>query len=307
MKKEDIFKGVFPVLPTTFLENQELDLDSQKRAIDCVIDQGADGLCILANYSEQFLLSDEERNTLLKVCLKHVGQRIPVIVTCSHYSSHVVIERAKMAKSMGADMIMLMPPYHGSELIGDETAVFEQLSIVSDQVDIPLMLQDATLSGVHLSSTFLGKLLDTIPNTSYLKIEVPDTAEKIASLVSHNGKYFRGAFDGENAITLLPNLKAGAIGTMPSALLSELLKPILANFFSGNTVKAEEMFNHVLPLINYELYQCGIQAAKIVMKEGKVINSDIVRHPLTPTRPEARREILRLAKHYDLLALKWGK
>lgn len=30
-----------------------------------MIDHGVDGICILVNYSEQFLLSDDERNTLL--------------------------------------------------------------------------------------------------------------------------------------------------------------------------------------------------------------------------------------------------
>ncbi len=30
-----------------------------------MIDQGVDGICILANYSEQFLLSDQERDILV--------------------------------------------------------------------------------------------------------------------------------------------------------------------------------------------------------------------------------------------------
>jgi len=40
-----------------------------------MIDQGVDGICILANYSEQFLLTDAERDALLEVCLKHVAGR----------------------------------------------------------------------------------------------------------------------------------------------------------------------------------------------------------------------------------------
>ena len=55
------YRGIFPVVPTTFTESGELDLESQKRCIDFMIDAGSDGLCILANFSEQFLLSDEER------------------------------------------------------------------------------------------------------------------------------------------------------------------------------------------------------------------------------------------------------
>ena len=55
------YTGIFPVVPTTFDEQGALDLASQKRCIDFMIDAGSDGLCILANFSEQFVLSDEER------------------------------------------------------------------------------------------------------------------------------------------------------------------------------------------------------------------------------------------------------
>ena len=51
----------------------ETTTDGQRRVLDCMVDQGVDGICILANYSEQFLLSDRERDTLLDLCLDHVG------------------------------------------------------------------------------------------------------------------------------------------------------------------------------------------------------------------------------------------
>ena len=56
------YAGVFPVVPTTFSESGELDLESQKRCVDFMIDAGSTGLCILANFSEQFSLSDAERD-----------------------------------------------------------------------------------------------------------------------------------------------------------------------------------------------------------------------------------------------------
>ncbi|HUS98618.1 MAG TPA: dihydrodipicolinate synthase family protein, partial [Hyphomicrobiaceae bacterium] len=71
------YRGVWPVVPTPFTETGALDLEGQKRVLDCMIDQGVDGLCILANYSEQFLLSDDERRTLTRLCLEHVAGRVP--------------------------------------------------------------------------------------------------------------------------------------------------------------------------------------------------------------------------------------
>jgi len=75
------YTGVFPVAPTPFKATGDLDLEGQRRVIDCMLDQGVDGICVLANYSEQFLLTDHERDTLTDLCLSHVAGRSPVIVT----------------------------------------------------------------------------------------------------------------------------------------------------------------------------------------------------------------------------------
>ena len=36
------YKGVFPVVPTTFTDDGELDLQSQKRCVDFMIDAGVE-------------------------------------------------------------------------------------------------------------------------------------------------------------------------------------------------------------------------------------------------------------------------
>jgi 4-hydroxy-tetrahydrodipicolinate synthase len=43
------------------------------------------------------------------------------------------------------------------------------------------------------------------------------------------------------------------------------------------------------------------------MKEGGVIKSDAVRHPLEPLPELARKKLLKLSKDLDLIALRWGK
>ena len=114
------FKGVFPVVPTTFTESGELDLASQKRAVDFMIDAGSSGLCILANFSEQFVLSDAEREVLTTTILAHVQGRVPVIVTTTHFSTQICAERSLRAQQAGAAMVMVMPPYHGATYIGND-------------------------------------------------------------------------------------------------------------------------------------------------------------------------------------------
>ena len=300
------YTGVYPIAPVPFNDDESLDLDGMKRVLDCMIDQGVDGICILANYSEQFLISDEERDVLLKLSLEHVAGRVPVIATCSHFSTGIVVKRVQRAKDLGAAMIMLMPPYHGALLKGSEQQTFDQFQRAGD-VGLPLMVQDAPLSGVALSVSFLARMAREIPNVSYLKVETPGTADKLRALIAAAGAHIDGPFDGEESITLMADLDAGATGTMPSATLPDLIKPVLTAHAAGDRAAALAQYNHILPLINYENRQCGLRACKTVMMEGGVIKSDRVRHPLDPLPDASRAGLLELARALDPVALRWGK
>ena len=301
------YQGVFPIAPTPFDDRGALDLEGQKRVLDCMIDQGVDGICILANYSEQFLLTDAEREILLDLCLTHIAGRVPTIVTCSHFSTQIAAERARRAGVSGAAMLMLMPPYHGATLRAGEAQVIEHFSAVAEAGGVPVMIQDAPLSGDELSVPLLVRLAKEVPLVGYFKIEMPMTAAKLRSLIEAGGDAIVGPFDGEESITLLADLDAGATGTMPSALLPDLIKPILESHREGNIDNANAQYNRILPLINFENRQCGLRACKAVMKEGGVIGSDAVRHPLTPLHPATRTELIRLASDLDPMVLKWAR
>ena len=300
------FRGIFPIAPTPFTDAGEVDLDSQRRVLDCMIDQGVDGICILANYSEQFLLTDDERDTLVDLCLTHVAGRVPVIVTCSHFSTQIATGRARKAAAAGAAMLMMMPPYHGASLRADEKGMLEHFARVADAARLPIMVQDAPLSGVNLSVPFLVRLAREVPLVCYLKVEVAGAAAKLRGLIEAGGSAIAGPFDGEESITLMADLDAGATGTMPSALLPDLIKPVLEQHRSGKRKEAAATYARILPLINYENRQCGLRACKTVMAAGRVIKSDAVRHPLERLHPAARAGLLELAAELNPLALRWG-
>jgi len=303
----EIYTGVFPIAPTPFDEAGRLDLEGQKRVLDCMIDQGVDGICILANYSEQFLLSDEEREVLLELCLAHVAGRVPVIVTCSHFSTRIAAARGKRAAEAGAAMLMLMPPYHGAALKAGEEGIVEHFAAVAEAAKVPIMIQDAPLSGVDLPVPLLLRLAREIGEVGYFKIETAQAAAKLRALVEAGGPAIEGPFDGEESITLMADLNAGATGTMPSAQLPDLIRPVLVHHREGRGDEAAAQYARILPLINFENRQCGLRACKTVMMEGGVIKSDAVRHPLAPLHPATRAELLALARDPAPLALTWDK
>lgn len=307
MNGNEPYTGIYPIAPTPFADGGALDLEGQKRVLDCMIDQGVDGICILANYSEQFALSDDERETLLHLCLEHVAGRVPVIVTISHYSTDIVVARAKASAAAGAAMLMMMPPYHGALLKAGEAGIYEQFAAAAEAGGIPIMVQDAPLSGVDLSVQFLARLAREVPLVRYFKIEQPGTAQKLRALIAAGGETIVGPFDGEESITLMADLEAGATGTMCSALAPDLIRPIVVDYLAGRQEAAAAQYARILPLINYENRQLGLRGTKEAMVEGGVIESAFVRHPQVPLAPDAREGMLALARPLEPLVLRWGK
>jgi 2-keto-3-deoxy-L-arabinonate dehydratase len=269
------YKGVFPVVPTVFDGEGRLDLDGQKRAVDCMIDAGSQGLCILANFSEQFVLTDAERDQVLDAVLHHVAGRVPVIVTTTHFASHICAERSRRAQDAGAAMVMVMPPYHGATIRVGEAAIYQFYKTVSDAVSIPIMIQDAPVAGTPLPAAFLARMARELENIAYFKIETPQAASKLRELIALGGEAIEGPWDGEEAITLMADLDAGATGAMTGGGYPDGIRQITDAWFAGRKDDAVDAYAKWLPLINYENRQCGLAACKALMKAGGVIASDV--------------------------------
>ena len=270
-----------------------------------MIDAGSQGLCILANFSEQFVLSDAEREVLTTSILRHVNGRVPVIVTTTHFSSRVCMERSRHAEDNDAAMVMVMPPYHGATIRVPEQQICDFYAALSSALHIPIMIQDAPVSGTVLSAAFLARMARELENVSYFKIESPGTASKLRELIRLGGDAVEGPWDGEEGITLLADLEAGATGAMTGGGYPDGIRQIVDAYADGRREEAFAAYERWLPLINYENRQCGLLACKTLMKEGGVIECDAPRHPLVAMNPAVRAGLIETARRLNPLVLRW--
>src|SRR5918912_4443936 len=125
-------------------------------------------------------------------------------------------------------------------------------------------------------------------NIRYFKIEVPMAAAKLRDLIAAGGEHIVGPWDGEEAITLMADLDAGATGAMTGGGYPDGIRKIMDAYAAGDTELAARHYQDWLPLINYENRQGGLASAKVLMKEGGIIRSDAVRHPLPQVHPATR-------------------
>jgi hypothetical protein len=129
-------------------------------------------------------------------------------------------------------------------------------------VGIPIMIQDAPASGTVLSAAFLARMAREIEHVAYFKIETAGAASKLRELIRLGGDAIEGPWDGEEAITLLPDLDAGATGSMTGGGYPDGIRPIIEAHRAGDREKAFSRYQQWLPLINYENRQAGLLACQ---------------------------------------------
>ncbi|MGF6267067.1 dihydrodipicolinate synthase/N-acetylneuraminate lyase [Paraburkholderia youngii] len=169
------------------------------------------------------------------------------------------------------------------------------------------MIQDAPASGTTLSAPFLAKLAREIDAVSYFKIETAGAASKLRELIALGGDAIEGPWDGEEGITLLADLDAGATGAMTGGGYPDGIRRITDAYFAGRRDEAVEQYAYWLPLINYENRQSGFLTAKALLRAGGVIACDRPRAPWPELHPQVRAGLLDAARRLDPLVLRWGR
>jgi len=204
-------------------------------------------------------------------------------------------------------MIMAMPPYHGASIRVPEEKTHEFFARLSDCIGIPIMIQDAPVSGTVLSAPFLARMAKEIELVAYFKIETPGAASKLRELIRLGGDAIEGPWDGEEAITLLSDLDAGATGSMTGGGYPDGIRRIVDAYAAGRREDAIGEYTRWLPLINCENRKGGLLSAKALMQEGGVIACEAPRHPFPAMHPATRAGLIETARRLDPLVLRWGR
>lgn len=283
--------GVYPVVNTTFREDGSLDLDSQLSLVHHLLEAGAHGLALFGMAGEGYALTEQERRTLLKLIRREAGDRVPLVVAAGHTGQHAAAESCKEAQDLGADAVMVLPPYL---LRAPEDGIFGFYEAISEAVAIPIMVQDAPLvTQVTMSAELIARMLREIERVRYVKIESPPTAPKFSAIAARIPG--AGLFGGLNGQFLIEEYERGACGVMPNSDMIPQFVRIWQWLEEGRREEAWRLFVHILPLIRYELQPAlGVSAAKHNLAARGIIRSPRVRPPTAELDAQGLRELERL-------------
>ena len=233
-----IFEGIFPPHVTPFDERREVDEQALRELVNFWIESGVHGLVTCASNGEGPYLSREERKKVIKVVLEEVGGRKPVIVGVSSPGTRGVVEQAKEAQELGADGILLTPPFYYKP---SDAELLEHYRYVLKGLDIPVILYNVPkFVGYNVSIDVIRKVVEEFDNVVGIK-DSSGLIWRISELIRLVGdKISVLAGTGDLILsTLLLGGKGAIVGV--AIFAPEMAVDLYNAYKSGNMERAREL------------------------------------------------------------------
>lgn len=282
-------KGVNPIAAVPFRADGELDETSFSNMLGHLAGTGIDGLTLFGIASEFPKLSDDERDRLATRFISDLaGSGVFRAMSVTDHSTELAVKRARRYQQMGADALMLLPPFF---LKPSPQAVANHINQVLEAVTIPVMVQYAPgETGLPIPPEELAQVAQRYPHAVF-KIECnPPVDYTRAFLQQAPGAHVLNGYAG---LYMLQMLAVGGKGVMPGCSFSEVYVQIYRAWREGRIGQAEALHQRLLPWITRWMSHCEyiIQVEKTILRQRGIIASDYCRHPGWTLTPEDRQGI----------------
>lgn len=287
------FSGVFPIAPTPFNPDGNIDWTSAERLFAYYRDIGADGLTVLGILGEAPKLEPEESLRLLTLSIKAMGRK-PVIVGVSAPGFAAMRSLAREAMTAGAAGVMIAPP---NTLRTDDSIIgYYAQAVEAIGGDVPFVIQDYPLiTNVQMTPGVIRKIVSDHPSCVMLKAEDWPGLEKISTLRRWQAE---GALRPLSIMTANGGLfldfemERGADGSNTGYAFPEMLMDVVRLSKEGQRDAAHDLFDAHLPLLRYEQQPVvGLAVRKYVMMRRGILAHDTQRKPGGSLTPTARAEV----------------
>lgn len=267
--------GILAAVTTPFTADASaVDEPTLRAQVDWLVGAGIHGLVTTGTTGEFPTLSPEEYRRVIEVYADAAGGRVPVVAGVGALSTVTAIDLATHAERVGADAIMLLPPFYGGV---DEATLHAFLAAVASSISIPVVYYNIPSStGTHLTAEQIARLGE-IPGVEYLKDTSGDAVALTDLLVDKADRIT--AFNGWDTLTFV-GLVSGAKGSVWGAagIVPELAVELWnAIAVEGDLARGRELWRPLWAISDFLEsvdYVAGIKAGL-----------ELVGHPAGPVRP----------------------
>jgi 4-hydroxy-tetrahydrodipicolinate synthase len=251
-----------------------LDLELFKKNLSAQLDAGINGIVLGGSLGEASVLTNDEKEILVKETLQFVEGKVPVIINIAEGSTDVAIELAQKASLWGAQGLMLLPPMRYK---ADDRETVQYFKDVAESTPLPIMIYNNPVDYKIDVTIDMFAELASMSNIQAIKESTRDVT---------NVTRLRNAFGDRFSIlcgvdTLaLEELVLGADGWV-AGLVCAFPAETVAVFKlvkAGRIEEAINIYRWFMPLLELDIHSKLVQYIKLA--ESKTgIGSEFVRRP----------------------------
>jgi 4-hydroxy-tetrahydrodipicolinate synthase len=278
-------EGIITPIVTPFSSDSSKSLNEPvfREIIDYQLDGGVHGIFTCGANGEGSYLSSQEFETATKVAVDHVQGKVPIITGVQPPDTRTAINLARLAKSVGADAIVILTPhyYHPTK-----EGIIGHYQQVAHAVDIPIMIYNLPrYAGYDLSPEVVSELanIENVVSIKDCSHDVMKIAEEIR-LCRDRISIMYGGFP-----FFLPILAMGGHGCITgfSNVLPRMHVDLLNAFKVGDLDKAREIYYDILPLVRIGPNPVNVKAALELL--GFEVGTP--RQPLLPAESSTKKQL----------------
>lgn len=235
--KDIIFKGCATAIVTPFDENNNVNYEEFKKIVNYQIDNGVNGIVVCGTTGEAATMTKEEKEELIKYCVKIVNKRVPVIAGIGSNNTKQVLENENFANNIGVDGLLVVTPYYNKTT---QKGLIEHCKIIAQNTDLPIILYNVPgRTGVDIKPDTYFELskMENIVATKEASGDISKIL-KIRELCGENLNIYSGNDD-----QIVPILSLGGIGVISvlSNILPKYTSDITKYYFENEINKAMNM------------------------------------------------------------------
>jgi len=200
--------GVYPPIPTPFSHTSSLDEEGLQHNLSLWNRFPFSGYVVLGSNGESVHLEEQEKLRLIEQVRKNAPADRQVIAGTGLFSTDQTIELSRRAADVGADGVLVLPPFYFRGQMSDN-ALRTHFESVAEASPVPIIIYNMPANtGLDLSADLLVAL-SSHPNIAGIK----DSSGSIAKLAEIRRRCEPGfAILAGSAGFLLPALAVGAHG-----------------------------------------------------------------------------------------------
>ncbi len=250
MKEADQFGRLHTAMVTPFERNGQLSMERTISLASHLADTGTETIVVSGTTGESPTLTERERMQLIHIVRSTVGNRSKVIAGTSTYSTAESVHLSRLAKTEGAQGLLLVTPYYNKP---SQEGLKRHFGTIAEAVDLPMMLYNVpSRTNVNMLPETVLWLDQNYPNIIGLKEAVGTSDEKgkvqVALVLEGKSEGFE-VWSGNDQDTL-PMMRQGAYGvvSVASHLTGDLIRRMMDHQIVGEEAQAQDLHDHLMPL-----------------------------------------------------------